>query len=292
MQFALEIWGRDYDKIKRVCIEAERLGYYGFYYGEALADLDLDCFTVISALGSLTDNIRLGPVIAYILPKYRSIALLSKMCVTLQEISGNRFDFRTGAGATLQYAEEWWEPYGIKYHNNAKRVSILEEGLEILKRLWNNGSINFEGRYFKINATMPKPSSKIPITISAKGKRMLKIAKRYADVWETSYLSPQKFKELDKYSCIDERIKRSLEVDVIIAKSDEELEYKKKQFAMLYGPNVLYHASKYSLIGTPNMIIDKVKEYENAGIDQLLLAFQDPLDLGALRLFIETVDID
>lgn len=289
MRFALEVWGRDYDKIKQTCIEAERLGYNAFYYGEALADLDLDCFTVISALSALTDNIRLGPVITYILPTYRSIALLAKMSITLQEISNNRFDFRTGGGATLQYAEEWWHPYGIEYPNSSERISILEEGLNVLKTLWSNGSINFKGRYFRLNTTMPKPTSNIPITISAKGKRMLKIAGKYADIWESSYLSPKKFKEINEQSSIDKKIERSLEVDVIIAKNIDELEYKKRQFAMMYGPNVLHHATKYSLIGTPEMIVERVNEYKRVRVDQLLLAFQDPFDLNTLRLFIEAV---
>lgn len=288
MDFALEVWGKDYDKIKRTCIEAERLGYYGFYYGEALADLDLDCFTVISALSALTDNIRLGPVITYILPAYRSIALLAKMGVTLQDISNNRFDFRTGAGATLQYAEEWWHPYGIRYPKSAERISMLEEGLNILTTLWNNGSINFDGKYFRINASMPKPSTKIPITISAKGRRMIKIAEQYADIWEVSYVPPEKFKELNEL--VDKKIKRSLEVDVIIAKDVDELEYKKREFAMRYGPNVLHHASKYSLIGTQDAIIERVREYEKVGVDQLLLAFQDPFDLDALTMFIDAMD--
>ncbi len=78
MQFCLEAWGTDYEKIKDTCIAAEKLGYYGFYYGESLADIDLDCWTVISALVSYTNKIKLGPVITYLLPQYRSIALLAK----------------------------------------------------------------------------------------------------------------------------------------------------------------------------------------------------------------------
>lgn len=289
MLLALEVWGNNYDKIRDVCIEAERLGYNGFYYGETLADLDLDCFTVISALTQLTDNIRLGPVITYIIPAYRSIALLSKMAVTLQDISHGRFDFRTGGGATLQYAKEWWYPYGIEYPIASERISILEEGLEILKRLWDEGIVNFNGKYFRINTSMPKPTHPIAITISAKSKRMLQLANKYADIWETSYVSPKEFKILDKNSIIDKKIKRSIEVDVIIAKNDHELEYKKKRFAMMYGPNVLYHATKHSLVGTPDQIIKQVNEYKNVGVDQLLLAFQDPLDINALSLFMDTV---
>ena len=33
MRFCLEVWGTDYEKIKDICILAEKLGYYGFYHG-------------------------------------------------------------------------------------------------------------------------------------------------------------------------------------------------------------------------------------------------------------------
>ena len=50
MRLCLEVWGKDYNKIKETCLLAEKLGYYGFYYGESLADIDLDCWTVLSQL--------------------------------------------------------------------------------------------------------------------------------------------------------------------------------------------------------------------------------------------------
>ena len=101
MQLCLEVWGTDYEKVKGTCIRAEELGYYGFYYGESLADIDLDCWTIISALVPQTSRIKLGPVITYLLPQYRSIALLAKQAVTFQEVSNGRLEFRGGAGAYL-----------------------------------------------------------------------------------------------------------------------------------------------------------------------------------------------
>jgi alkanesulfonate monooxygenase SsuD/methylene tetrahydromethanopterin reductase-like flavin-dependent oxidoreductase (luciferase family) len=83
---------------KRYCILAEKLGYYGFYYGESLAEIDLDCWSVISNLFAMTTTIKLGPVITYLIPQYRNIALLAKQSATLQEISNGRLEFRTGAG--------------------------------------------------------------------------------------------------------------------------------------------------------------------------------------------------
>lgn len=59
--FCLEVWGTDYDKIKDTSILAEKLGYYGFYYGESLADIDLDCWTILSNLSAITSKIKLGP---------------------------------------------------------------------------------------------------------------------------------------------------------------------------------------------------------------------------------------
>jgi alkanesulfonate monooxygenase SsuD/methylene tetrahydromethanopterin reductase-like flavin-dependent oxidoreductase (luciferase family) len=122
--FCLEVWGTDYNKIKDTCILAEKLGYHGFYYGESLADIDLDCWTVISNLSALTNKIKLGPVITYLFPQYRNIFLLAKQATTLQEISNGRLEFRTGAGGTLQWSSQWWHPYGIDYPNNAQSVNI------------------------------------------------------------------------------------------------------------------------------------------------------------------------
>src|SRR5437867_9625751 len=108
MRFCLEVWGIDYSKIKETCVLAEKLGYYGFYYGESLAEIDMDCWTMLANLAAITSKIKLGPVITYLFPQYRSIALLAKTALTFREVSNGRLEFRTGAGAILQYASQWW----------------------------------------------------------------------------------------------------------------------------------------------------------------------------------------
>src|SRR5215467_13552816 len=141
MRFCLEVWGTDYGKIKDTCILAEKLGYYGFYYGESLADIDLDCWSVISNLSAMTDTIKLGPVITYLIHQYRNIALLAKQSATLQEISNGRLELRTGVGATLDYARQWWHPFGIDYPNAGERISFLDEGLKVLRLLWSKRGV-------------------------------------------------------------------------------------------------------------------------------------------------------
>ena len=219
-------------------------------------------------------------------------------------------EFRTGAGATLQWASQWWHPYGIDYPNNAQRVSILEEGIQVLDMLWNKQTtaVSFEGKYFKVKgATLQKTTTnqkRIPLTIAAKRNKTMQVATKYADIWESSYITPEQFASLNKkfddiYTQVNidnsvnrsKKISKSIELDVIIADSDSDLEYKKRIFAMERGPSVAHQILKHGLVGKPNEIAEKLKEYTNAGVDQFFLAFQDPFDHKALDLFMKATTI-
>jgi alkanesulfonate monooxygenase SsuD/methylene tetrahydromethanopterin reductase-like flavin-dependent oxidoreductase (luciferase family) len=307
--FCLEVWGTDYNKIKSTCILAEKLGYDGFYYGESLADIDLDCWSILSNLSAITNKIKLGPVITYLFPQYRNIFLLAKQAITLQEISNGRLEFRTGAGATLQWASQWWHPYGIDYPTTAERVSILEEGIQVLDILWNKQltttAVSFEGKYFKLKGatTLQKNQKRIPLTIAAKRNKTMQIAAKYADIWESSYITPGQFASLNKRfddisnqnnSNVDNRskkISKSIELDVIISDSDSDLEYRKRIFAIERGPGVANQILKYGFVGKPDEIAEKLKDYTNAGVDQFFLAFQDPFDHNALDLFMKATTV-
>jgi alkanesulfonate monooxygenase SsuD/methylene tetrahydromethanopterin reductase-like flavin-dependent oxidoreductase (luciferase family) len=306
--FCLEIWGTDYNKIKDTCFLAEKLGYNGFFYGESLSGIDLDCWTVLSSLSALTTKIKLGPVITYLLPQYRSIALLAKQAVTLQEISEGRLEFRTGVGAIPQWALQWWHPYGIEYPSNVQRACMLDEGILLLRKLWkydsdDDLSVHFSGKYFKLNgAPSMKPSKTIPITIAAMKRKTMQIANKYADVWESSYLTPdqlaalnKKFEglksnsnETGKHDCVGGKlIKKSIELDVLIADSESDLEHKKRIFATERGSPTAQMIFKYGLVGRPYGVAERLRKYIDVGIDQFFLAFQDPFDSNALELFTE-----
>lgn len=315
IHYCLEIWGTDYEKIKQTCLLAEGLGYYGFYYGESLTEIDLDCWTVLSALIPITNKIKLGPVITYMLPEYRSLALLVKQSITFQDLSNGRLEFRTGAGASLQYSLQWWYPFGINYPNATQRVDLFNEGIHFLSKFLENYDLdygqsgrtvvtNFEGQYYKIHgASFVKPKKRIPITVAAKQERMMKIAATYADVWECSYLTPNEYftlnerfeKLLESQSKKEDKdqqnrkVKRSIELDVLIASTEQELDYKKKVFAMERGPGVYDQILKKGLVGNPAEVCTRIREYVDRGVNQFFLAFQDPFDLKAIELFMDAV---
>ena len=55
------------------------------------------------------------------------------------------------------------------------------------------------------------------------------------------------------------------------------------------GPAVANQMLKHGLVGTPEKIRERLKQYTDTGVDQFLLAFQDPLDIKALELFMDAV---
>ena len=252
----------------------------------------------------MTHKIKLGPIIAYILPQYRNISLLAKQALTVQEISNGRLGFRTGVGATPQWASNWWHHYVIDYPNNPKRVSLFEEGMELLGMLWSRSSTTttFNGQHFKVkdiallkNCLRTKV---IPITIAAKQLKTMQIAAKYAHIWERSYLNPEqfvslnkKFENICKKTNQDEgrRITKSIELDVIISESDSDLKYKKRIFAIERGLFMANQIFKQGLIGTPEEVRERLIQYTMVGVNQFLLAFYDPLDNKALELFVDAV---
>ena len=188
---------------------------------------------------------------------------------------------------------------------------MVEEGIMLLHRLWkssggnNEPSVHFTGNYFKLNgASLKRPSKTIPVTIAAKKRKTMQIAAKYADVWESSYITPEQFVYLNKTfedirseqsndsnnnsSTDNKTIKKSIELDVIIADTDSDLEYRKRIFAMERGPGVTHQILKHGLVGKTEKIAERLKKYIDAGVNQFFLAFQDPFDSRALESFTDT----
>ena len=84
-------------------------------------------------------------------------------------------------------------------------------------------------------------------------------------------------------------VKRSVELDVLIASTDQELEYKKKVFAMERGPDVYNQILKKGLVRKSAEVSARIQEYVDLGINQFFLAFQDPFDLKSIELFMDAV---
>jgi len=273
MRIALEVWSSDYDEIEATCLAAEQLGFEAFYYGESPTDLNLECWSVLAALARATSTIRLGPVIANILPQYRSLTLLARQAAAVDAVADGRLDFRTGVGAAAEFGRAWWEPAGVAYPTYGQRLAETAAALEALPRLWG-------------------ADRSIPITVAATGARALDLAATSGDVWETSFCTPSEFaaRRVQMVDRLEGRaIRCALEVDGFVAGTDRAAaELLDRVRADRGASEDLEPVLARALIGDPAAVAGQLNALAEAGVDQLLVALHDPHDHDGLDALAES----
>ena len=139
-------------------------------------------WTLLAAIAQATRRIRFGCMVTG--NTYRHPALLAKMAVTVDHLSGGRLEFGIGAA----WAEAEHRMFGIEGLEH--RVGRLRESLDAIISLWTNDRTTLEGRYYHFSDAIasPKPVQKPhpPIWIGAGGEQMIMVVARYADVWNSS----------------------------------------------------------------------------------------------------------
>ena len=112
-------------------IEADRLGMHSAWIGEhhfstlgVLSCPDL----ALAFIAARTQRIRLAPAVT-VLPLHHPIRV-AEQWATLDLMSGGRVDFAAGRG----YDRREYEPLGVDFDDNQ---SIFEEGMEVVRRLWD-----------------------------------------------------------------------------------------------------------------------------------------------------------
>ncbi len=142
-----------------------------------------ECWTFLSALADATRHVELGTLVAC--TSYRNPALLAKMAITLDEVSGGRLILGLGAG----WNKPEYQAFGWPYDH---RVSRFEEAIQIIRPLLKEGRVDFDGKYYQahdceIRPLGPRPGGP-PILVGCSEPRMLRLTAQYADLWNICYL--------------------------------------------------------------------------------------------------------
>ena len=144
----------------------------------------LDAWGTIAALGAVTERLRLGTMVSP--ATFRHPAVLAKLAVTADHVSGGRVEVGIGAG--------WWERehelYGFELPPVGPRMDALEEQLQIVRGHWAEGPFTFEGEHYSAREldALPKPVQRPrpPLILGGRGgPRSLRLAARYADEYNT-----------------------------------------------------------------------------------------------------------
>jgi alkanesulfonate monooxygenase SsuD/methylene tetrahydromethanopterin reductase-like flavin-dependent oxidoreductase (luciferase family) len=142
-----------------------------------------ECLSLVSALAAVTSRVSLGTWVNCTI--FRNPALLAKIADTADEISGGRLILGLGAG----WDELEFRAFGYPFDH---RTSRFEEALAIIYPLLREGRVDYVGTYFQARECELRPRGPRPagpeLLLGGHGPRGLRLAARYADVWDAAYL--------------------------------------------------------------------------------------------------------
>ena len=269
------------DDPETVVAEARRAEALGFDYlgcGEHLFfhGPTPNSFAMLAAAAAVTSRIRLVTSIA-LLPLY-SAAMVAKMASVIDRISGGRFELGVGAGG--EYPPE----FVAASVDPATRFRRLDEGLEVIRRLFAGGPVTYEGSYAKLSGLAldppPRQPGGPPIWLGGRKDGALRRAGRYADVWMPYMVDPEQVRgglaqvraEAARHERGAEAVSAALfawtavDADTSWARSTAV-----RTVSAAYKQDFSTLADRYLLIGAPDEVGERLAQFAAVGVDTVLI---------------------
>ena len=133
---------------------------------------------LLSRLAAEGEGMTFGT--AVVLLSMLNPAVVAEEAATLDWITEGNFILGVGMG----YRKEEFEALGVPFN---QRVGRLEEGIDVIRRLWTEDRVNHDGKYFKIDnlgiSLKPKRSGGPPIWLGGQVPAAVARAARLGDAW-------------------------------------------------------------------------------------------------------------
>jgi coenzyme F420-dependent glucose-6-phosphate dehydrogenase len=139
-------------------------------------------FSWLAAVGERTSSIELGTSV--VAPSYRyHPGIVAQAMATLGCLYPERVFLGIGTGEAMNET-----PLGVDWPEQKERFQRLKEAALLMKELWTDERVSFEGKYFQTdNATIyDRPPGGVPLYIAASGPAAARLAGRLADGFITT----------------------------------------------------------------------------------------------------------
>jgi alkanesulfonate monooxygenase SsuD/methylene tetrahydromethanopterin reductase-like flavin-dependent oxidoreductase (luciferase family) len=215
---------------------------------------------------------------------------------TVDRIAGGRTIVGLGAG---WFAAEF-EAYGCPFPSLRDRLRALDETAEVLKRLWSEERVTFEGRHVTVRDALcePKPVRRPPILVGGGGERVLMgIAARQADIWNNLAVAQGELAgkvEALRRRCAElgrdpESIEVSQQCLVVIAESEDAARAALERAGRVYGGHMGAGLEAHGIWGTPARVIERIRRQVALGCTLFVIEFFGRDTREPARLFAEQV---
>jgi FMNH2-dependent dimethyl sulfone monooxygenase len=275
----------------------------------------LDAWSTAAALAAVTQRLELMVAVR---PTFHMPALLAKQAANIDHISRGRL--------SLNVVSSWWadeaRQYGVAFEQHDDRYARTTEWLDVVNATWSRDHVSYRGKYYRVEETVlqPKPISKPRPTLYAGGeseaaKNLIStacdayvmhgdspavVAAKIRDMSERrdrAGLPPMKF-GVAGYAIVREseeaahaELSRITDVRQSAAGYGNYRQWldgtQLEQRVSLEDYSVSNRGLRSGLVGTPEQVTRRIEEFENGGVDLLLLQFSPQLE--EMERFAETI---
>lgn len=260
--------GNDPGTIREFATTAENLGYVDLHaYDHVLGvnpetregfdgpydyqDAFHEPFALFSHMAAVTEDLRFVTGIL-ILPQ-RQTALVAKQAAEVDVLSNGRLTLGVGVG----WNEAEFEALGMEFQTRGARI---DEQIDVLRALWTNELIEYEGEWHRIPdaGLNPLPVQRpIPIWIGGGADVVLRRAGRLGNGW----IVPARWKTPDAdFATLERTLDRLADYRAEADRADEEFE--------VTGRVALRSDD-------PSQWVDQARQWEEVGVSRLALSTMD-----------------
>jgi alkanesulfonate monooxygenase SsuD/methylene tetrahydromethanopterin reductase-like flavin-dependent oxidoreductase (luciferase family) len=268
--------GLSWDRWRRLCTDAERLGFASLRRSDHLISLMgddsrdcIDCWASLTMAAEWTKTIEFGPMVSPM--TFYEPAVLARRATAVDLLSGGRLILGVGAG----WNEREHEMFQVPFLDLKGRMDRFEQGVKVIREAWTNSS--------------PKPprEGKIPFLMGGAGeKRALPIIAREAFEWNFTRYDFDEYRHkrevLDR-CCKDigrdpATIRYSVMTTYIVGRDRDELRERAVNMQKvlprlkgLHADEVLKKVRESGFVGTPDEVAGQVREYAKLGVELFML---------------------
>lgn len=302
-----------WDYFSRLCRRAEEIGYDLTLIAELnLNDIKgvrepaMDAWSSAAALAAVTKRLE---IMVAVRPNFHHPALFAKAAANIDNISNGRL--------ALNVVSSWWADeatqYGLQFDQHDDRYGRTAEWLTVVDGLWSQTPFNHQGERYQLTDAIcePKPKSSPRPTIYAGGeseaaKNLIAsrcdayvmhgdepevIAEKIADMRarrEKTGLPPMIYgmaayaivrdtdeeaqAEVERITTLDPDAPGFANFDQWLSGTQLERELKIREYS------VSNRGLRPGLVGTAPHVRDRIKAFEDAGLDLLLLQMSPQLE--------------
>lgn len=261
----------------------------------------LEAWTTTAALAARTEKIRL---MAALRPGYRQPALCAKMAANIDQISGGRFEINLVSA----WWKEEMKMYVGDWLDHSTRYKRSSEFIDVMRGAWREKRSSFSGEFYNLENTAlaPKPAqgANLPIYAGGESEEGRNMIAGKCDAYLMHGDSPENAAKnvadmnarRDQAGLSDKPLSYGMAAYMICRDTQKEAEAEVQRITHLTEGSAAYHSYQdfvknshlktkismedYSvsnrglrpgLVGTPETILARLKEYEAAGLDLMLV---------------------